>query len=158
MTPPAGASLAIPRIGRDRVGTPSVPAQSTPAVTIDQCAGIVCVGPFIIPSQALTPAIGPIHAAATPPISSVLPTPPIDVAANTTGFTGRITPHAGELGTLGPVTLEVPTPFGALPVTVCAIPCPAAIPPNASLDGSATVSVAAGSTGISQTVPVNASV
>lgn len=73
---------------------------------------------------------------------------------STTGLDVLLNPHLGELGSIGPVVVIVPTPFGPFPVTVCGNPCPVPVLPDGSIDGSVTVTVTAGSTTVSRTVPV----
>jgi hypothetical protein len=65
-----------------------------------------------------------------------------------------VAPNLGEPGFIGPFQILVPTPFGPIPVTICAATCPVPVQPEATLNGSVTITITVGSTTVSRTVPV----
>lgn len=179
---------STPEIPEQTVYTPSIPAQSvvTPPIPVPQlCApgGLVCLGPFTIPPRpivatpwipsqpATTPAVDsvpvigdtpvprvPVPGVTTPPVSISHSTPTVNIAVTTTGLDPLVTTHVGETQPIGPVTVLAPTPFGAVPVTVCQATCPIPVVPEASFqDAKVRVRLTIGDTAVDETVPIDLS-
>lgn len=110
--------------------TPEIPVPKT-------CTpgNVLCAGPFTIPAQ---------HLATTPGVQS----PPVTVSVSTS----RLDVGGVEFGGIGPVTVEVPTPFGPLPITICEDGC--SVIPQPDVHGAVTVTVSVGTTSVSRTVAV----
>lgn len=116
-----------------------VPAQQieTPPVQIPKACtpgNVACVGPYTVPSQFV----------ATNPI----PLPTVRISLSIKNLALPVT----LLGPIAPISLEIPTPFGPLPVTVCESTC---VAPQAGVRGTVTVEVVVGSTTVSHTIPAN---
>lgn len=119
-------SFVVPSL---TVGTPEIQLQKTCTP-----ANVVCAGPFTIPPQKVI---------STPGIDTG---PVVTITVSTTGFDiGGV-----GLGTVGPVTVLVPTPFGPFPVTICQDGCLMVRQPE--VDGAVTVTVSAGPQTVSHTV------
>lgn len=158
-TIPALSTPAIPPIpiGVPAVAPIDVETPPIPVPLVCTPGNILCVGPFTIPPQPIitTPEISPQTVVTTPPISPIPVTPEVTIAASTSGLDALLSPsHAGQLTIIGPLTVDVPTPFGSIPITVCASTCPFVTLPDVAIDGSVTVTVTVGSTTLSRTVPV----
>ncbi|HVL88114.1 MAG TPA: hypothetical protein VM681_08960 [Candidatus Thermoplasmatota archaeon] len=177
-------TITSPEVPPQTITTPSVliPQVCTPLGLV--CVGPFTipeqtVGPTPgLPSQNATvpaivlPAVCSMAPNACLPATEVLPPQTIDVPGNdpmpltpavrvgvaTDDFVLEVDPHLGETSAVGPVTVEIPTPFGPFPVTVCASTCPAPVPPSASAQGSVTVLVAVGDEEKSVTVGVDEAV
>lgn len=130
-----------PAVGTVPVGTPTITVPRT-------CAGsVACVGPVTVPGTVIT-TVGP--------VAPIQVTPPITVSFATTGMDAEVDPALGTLVSIPRTSLYLPNPLGPpIPVEVCPETC---VVPGVSLaenmETSVTITVTAGATTVSRTVPI----
>lgn len=139
-----GQPVTTPGIGSQPVvTTPAIGPQAIPTVGVPSQT----IGTPAVPAQSIgnTPAIGPVQL-----------TPDISLEVTLADFSYVwVLPKLGMLTSTGAITQEIPTPFGPIPVTVCADSCPVPEKPGAWLNSGVTVTIVIGSQTYTKTVPID---
>lgn len=132
--------------------TPAVPSQP---ITTTPGLAPQSVGTPYVPSQTVATPYVPSQTVVTPEIGPIPLTPDISLRVVVDNFTyAYLYPNIGALSAFGPITVEVPTPIGPLPVTVCGSTCPVLLSPDAAMHFGVTVTLQIGSETFTQRVPI----